>query len=222
MELNPGVVVDANDPECLGRIRCAVPGIFDTRNMAIEELPWVYPFSMGGYQRFSKMAKGAKIWLLHDTKSHEAFWYLPGFEKNDDANPIINRNENTEILFSRMDGSSPSAIYYDDVDGINQKIGENKINLKANGDIDMQSNGSEITANGGIVNIGKNGEAYEPAAMGNAVFNALDKIKNAFKDIMMATGSDNSKICTAAQSAYQELAKLVTPNKIQSKAIKIN
>ena len=221
LECYPGRVVNANDEQCLGRVQCAVPNVFDTRNTPVDELPWVYPFSMGGYQKFSKMAEGASVWVLHDKTAHESWWYLPGFEKNDDLAEIVSKNENSEVLFARLDGSAPAAIYYDDVDGINQKIGDSNINLKTNGDLDINSNDTNINASGGEISIGNKGQETQCAALGNGVYEALQEILNGFQAIADAN-DDAGLICAAARTALSPLQKKVTTDKIQSKAVKIN
>ena len=54
IEAIPGVVIDAEDPENLLRVKAAVPGIFDPGTMKKEALPWIYRFPMCGYQQYSK------------------------------------------------------------------------------------------------------------------------------------------------------------------------
>ena len=62
-ELLPGVVIDVDDPKMLGRVKATVPTLFDENIMNKEGMPWIYPLTMIGYQGFSKLQKGSKIYL---------------------------------------------------------------------------------------------------------------------------------------------------------------
>ena len=70
IEAIPGVVVDAEDPENLLRVKAAAPGLFDPDTMEISALPWVYRFPMCGYQHYSKLLMGSRIWILRNTKNY--------------------------------------------------------------------------------------------------------------------------------------------------------
>ena len=61
VEMIPGVVVDDEDPKFLGRLKISAPGEFDVDSMDINDMFWVYPFPVGGYQSFSHMLKGSKV-----------------------------------------------------------------------------------------------------------------------------------------------------------------
>ena len=50
VEFIPGVITDVDDPEKLGRVKCAAVGLFDERAMDKDVLPWVMPMNMGRYQ----------------------------------------------------------------------------------------------------------------------------------------------------------------------------
>ena len=84
----PGVVIDVSDPKYIGRVKADSPGLFDSSVMNKEGMPWLYPLGMGGYQSFSKLRTGSKIWILTDEDYHE-FWYWPMFELNTDTRKII-------------------------------------------------------------------------------------------------------------------------------------
>ena len=54
-EIRPGVVVTADDPKKMGRIKAVVPGWFNNASMHEEDMFWIAPFTSGsGYQRVSK------------------------------------------------------------------------------------------------------------------------------------------------------------------------
>ena len=68
-ELTPGIVITSDDPENLGRVKAASPGIFDTNTMSQDDMFWISPFMMTGQQSFSKLEIGSKIWILHNKKN---------------------------------------------------------------------------------------------------------------------------------------------------------
>lgn len=60
-EIRPGVVVTADDPKKMGRIKAVVPGWFNNASMHEEDMFWIAPFTSGsGYQRVSKCIEGQK------------------------------------------------------------------------------------------------------------------------------------------------------------------
>ena len=77
LEVLPGIVINAEDPENLLRVKAAVPGLFDPSTMDVEALPWVYRFPMCGYQQYSKLMNGSKIWIIRNTTNCFEFWYIP-------------------------------------------------------------------------------------------------------------------------------------------------
>ena len=127
----PGTVIDVADPKFIGRVKADAPGLFNSEVMSKEGMPWIYPFVMQGYQRFSKLTNGSKIWIL--TNKYE-FWYWPMFELNQDTRDIISAEESdydeAEVLLSRNMGDNSVYIYYTPSKGIQIQQGKNTfINL---------------------------------------------------------------------------------------------
>ncbi len=100
-EILPGEIIEVEDPKHIGRVKASVPTWFDSSVMDKEALPWIYPFGMCGYQRFSKMEKGRKIWVLHNHENDLEYWYWPMFEEIDITKPIIDKYDSTEVLLGR-------------------------------------------------------------------------------------------------------------------------
>lgn len=177
-EFYPGVVIDVADPKYLGRVKASVPTIFD-QSMDKEGLPWIHPFTMVGYQGFSKMREGSKIWVLNNTKNKKEFWYVPMFELNQDTRDLINTDENYEngdVLIARNNGNNSVYIYYNDTDGIMIKYGDqNLINIDPNSQITIQASDGKIVIKDNHVYIG-DGEKGEAAIKGET----LKKILNTF------------------------------------------
>jgi len=176
-EVLPGVVIDVEDPKHIGRVKAMVPTWFDSDVMEKEALPWIWPCGMGGYQRFSKLENGRKIWVLHNKENDLEYWYWPMFEEIEQSKPIIDQYDSTELLLCRGGGESGNVyIYYNDTEGIVAKIGDTKINITTNKEIYITDSKSTIKIVGGIITIGKEGDAGEPAVLGDKLKTALTNL----------------------------------------------
>lgn len=174
-EFFPGVAIDVADPKYLGRIKATVPTIFDP-SMDKEGLPWIRPFTMIGYQGFSKTREGSKIWVFRNMKNRNEFWYMPMFELNEDTRGLINddeKYENGDVLISRNNGNNSVYIYYNDTDGMMIKYGEqNFINITPKSEIIVQANEAKIVMKDNHVYIG-DGEKGEKAVFGETLKSLL-------------------------------------------------
>ena len=190
-EFFPGVVTDVADPKYLGRVKASVPTIFD-QSMDKEGLPWIHPFTMVGYQGFSKMREGSKIWVLNNTKNKKEFWYVPMFELNQDTRDLINTDENYEngdVLIARNNGNNSVYIYYNDTDGIMIKYGnQNLINIDPNSQITIQASDGKIVIKDNHVYIG-DGEKGHPAVKGDKL---KDILHNFFTQLSTAATTANT------------------------------
>jgi len=172
-EVLPGVVIDVEDPKHIGRVKAMVPTWFDADVMQKDALPWIYPAGMGGYQRFSKLENGRKIWVLHNKENDLEYWYWPMFEETDGTKQIVDPYDSTEVLLSRTCGEGSVYIYYNDSEGIVAKIGETKINITTTNEIHITDSKSNIKIVGGIITIGKEGDSGEMTVMGETLQKAL-------------------------------------------------
>ena len=169
----PAVVVSAADDQKLGRVKVAAPGYFDTATMDIEALPWVKPFLMIGYQSFSSMMVGAKVWLLDVTVNEEEFWYIPYPEMNVDAKNSLGSTLDTDIILSRNIAGSLAQIYQNGEDGIMIRYGNAIINLTTSGEVILSSGEGKVRIAGGQVYLG-NGNENHAAIKGSKL---LDKLR---------------------------------------------
>ena len=175
-EVLPGVVIDVEDPKHIGRVKAMVPTWFDADVMDKEALPWIWPCGMGGYQRFSKLENGRKIWVLHNKENDLEYWYWPMFEETEQTKPIIDQYDSTEILLSRGGGNGGDIfIYYNDAEGIVLKIGETKINISNNKEIHITDSNVAFKIVGGHVYIGKE-DNQELTVMGETLQKTLIKL----------------------------------------------
>lgn len=182
-EVLPGVVIDVEDPKHIGRVKAMVPTWFDSDVMEKEALPWIWPCGMGGYQRFSKLENGRKIWVLHNKENDLEYWYWPMFEEIEQSKPIIDQYDSTELLLCRGGGESGNIyIYYNDAEGIILKIGEVKINITNDQEIHITDGTASFDIVGNQITIGKQ-DNLQRTVMGEDLQKALidfaGKIKNA-------------------------------------------
>ena len=177
-EFFPGSIIDVADPKYQGRVKANSPTLFDT-SMDKEGLPWIYPFTMYGLQRFSKMTEGTKIWIIRNTQNYNEFWYIPMFELTQDSRDLINSDENYEngeILLSRSMGNMSVYIYYNDTDGIVIKYGdENFIKINPDSEVILQAGKGQMKISGNHVYLG-DGEKGEPTVMGDKLKSLLSQL----------------------------------------------
>lgn len=176
IEAIPGVVIDAEDPENLLRVKAAVPGIFDPGTMKKEALPWVYRFPMCGYQQYSKMMSGSRIWVLRNTKNYYEFWYIPFSDLN--ANTLAAAKSEADVLISRYTGAGNAQLYYNKEEGFKTILDESYIQLDTNGNVINMSNGYSSKVYGEHYYAGKDGGAYEPMVLGKKLTNLFKQISS--------------------------------------------
>ena len=182
-ELLPGVCIDIKDPTYLGRVKAEVPTVFNSQEMSKEGLPWIYPLNLNGYQSFSALREGSKIWVLKD-KDNTEFWYWPMFELNEDVREIISSDESdyieSEVVFARNMGTSSVYLYFNPTEGIMLKCGDNSlINITPNNEIFVKAGDGRVTIKNDHVYIG-DGEEGEPAVLGDKLKNLLQEMSSIF------------------------------------------
>ena len=195
----PGAVVDIEDPKFIGRVKAAAPGLFDESVMSKDSFPWIYPVNIPGYQRFSTLREGSKIWILVVGDDCREFWYLPMFELTGDTRDIISSEEDdykdAEVLLSRNNGNMAVYIYYVPSKGIMIQNSENTfINLTKDNKIIIKSDDGEFLIKDSTIYIGNGSGDFsnaEPAVLGDK----LQKVINAITNYI-------SILQTTMQSAY--------------------
>ena len=162
LELYVGVVVDADDPKHLCRVKAVAPGLFDNSTMDIEDMYWVHPFTAQGYQRVSKPVEGQKIWIINDTTNEYGYWYLPYPELNINTTACV-QSDDTDVIVSRSGAGVGYQMYYNRDEGfVTRSSTEGCTQMLPNGDIKNTSNGSVVSQEGGQVFVGeKDGEAHQ-------------------------------------------------------------
>ena len=168
-EVLPGIIINVADPEKRGRVKASVPTWFDTSVMDEEALPWIEPGPTSGYQRFSKMECGTKIYVFKNTKNNDEYYYLCMPNMNTDTDNAIGDYGSSEILLSRTTGKSGSVfIYYNDKEGLVLKLGDTKIQISPTKEIHITDNKSSFNIVDGLITIG-NGQKEEYTVMGETL-----------------------------------------------------
>lgn len=209
VEIIPAVIVNEEDPDILGRVKCACPGIFDTETMDDEALPWVYPMMHYGYQGYAKMKLGQKIWLIINRETYEEYWYIPFFELNENTITAISDNKDSDVLLSRKVGDQDMQVYFNMTEGIMVKLGDNHVNIKMNGDIECLSNGYVVKIEGSHVYQGNNEGEYEPMVLGNKLMDLINHLSQNIKQLQKAAvGSPyTTHLGTPLTKMYQDIDK---------------
>ena len=229
VEMIPGVITDVDDPEKLGRVKCAAVGLFDERTMDKDVLPWVMPMNMGKYQMFSAPEVGRKVWIVDNKDNENEFWYIPMFDYIDITENLVKEkyDNDLDILVSRKTSSGAAQFYYTSTDGFVIKYDNWKIALSPEGNISIHGQDGDIELKGGHLSIGRSAEsgAYEPAVKGEQLKKVFKSLANGFNQLLEAAqdGNDNPKLMpaidklktacyNAANGAYGICAKNVSVN----------
>ena len=187
VELVPGVVIDAEDPEHIGRVRAVIPGVFNA-DIPKSSLPWIHPLTMGGYQQFSKLDRGSAIWFFKIDGNNDELWYIPMFQLYNHASSVVMDGDDADILFSRIDGPNSSNVQYVHGKGFTINVGEdNSLDMNADGTIKMKGGGSLITMENDKTTIGDTASA-EPMVLGEKLKKVFTFISEQLLDAAQAAG----------------------------------
>lgn len=190
VELVLATCVSSDDPKKLGRIKVAAPGYFDTSVMAEDAIPWAYPFSTSGYQGYSTISEGAKVWLLDNKENEDEFWYIPYPEMNDDTKSVIGDDVNTDILFSRNIGGKTVQLYHNNSDGVVMKSDDTSMTLNHQGSCVIETGGSTVSVDSNTVYCGTKGGEKEPMVRGTVLKNILSTLAGDLKTLWTAASSN--------------------------------
>jgi len=214
----PGIVIDVEDPKYIGRVKADAPGLFNSEVMNKEGLPWIYPFNMNGYQRFSKLMNGSKIWILTNMNYTE-FWYWPMFELNDDSKDIISKDESdyeqSEVLLSRNMGDNSVYIYYSPSQGIMLKNSENTyINIKSDNEIEIKADKGVVRIKGSSVEIGNDNEGFVNAVRFDKLQTMLSNFRTYLQQVAQNIGNPYTLPAASAAMnlAVQAIGSTVVEN----------
>lgn len=179
-ELIPSVIVDVNDPEHLGRIKCHIPGKIDSTQITKENIPWVYPLHMNGHQTFSKLIEGGKVLVYANNNNYLEFLYEPMHEINGKLKEFLDKHyeDNPEVLMCRDLGDSSVMITYDDETGINLMKGDSTITIGSDNNIIINTT-SEININSNKIHIGAKDGSSSKAVRTDKLVDIFSKLAEA-------------------------------------------
>ncbi len=199
VEMVLGVCVSNNDPKKLGRIKVTSPGRFDTATMAIEGLPWVYPLTTNGYQSYSTITEGGKVWLIDNKDNSDEFWYIPYHELNADTKGAIGGDVDTDVCFSRNVGGKLVQLYHNSTDGVVLRNADTVVKLASDGACVIESDNGTIRIEGNTVYCGKKDGAQEPMVRGNVLQDILNNLAKNLKSLWQ-TSAQNPYTAPLAQT----------------------
>lgn len=177
-EILPGVVVDANDPKKMGRIKAVVPGLFDNSTMDVEDMFWVIPFSCNGYQRVSKPMEGQKVWVLQDPSNEYEYYYIPRWESNTNT-VVAQQDDDYDVLVSRSGEVAGQQMYYSMQQGFVTRIGQiASTTMSQDGNIENLSNGVEVSIKSSKVYCGTKDQASHPMVLGDELYTLLGNLES--------------------------------------------
>ena len=204
----PGVVIDIDDPKKIGRVKASAPGLFNPDVMSKEALPWIYPSNMTGYQSFSALRNGRKIWIITDKEYHE-FWYWPMFEINSDTKDILSDDEDYkdgEVLLARNNGDMGVYIYYSPSKGIIIQNTDNTfINVTNENKIIIKSGNNGIEIKDDKVSIGNLDDKMSKVVKGEELKLILNNLKMAFLALKTVVDPRVALLMPGFNAAYESL-----------------
>lgn len=149
--------------------------------MDTEAMPWIWPLKMWGYQSFSTQNQNSKIWVLILPDNPYGYFYMPFFELTSAAKALISGD--TDIMMCRTTSNGTASSYYNKSDGIVSQIGDSKLQISANLDTGMYSNGSCVKIESGKITTGKQDDTGEPMVLGDKLKNLLENLSSGLNKV---------------------------------------
>jgi len=208
-DINIGDVVNVDDPDHHNKIQCAIPNTSDPRNENINEytMIWARPFSMNGYQTFSRVQKNSKVWVLQNLENSEECWYINFFEYTDSLAEYVDNNMDAhpEVLFLRKNLNNTAQISYDDNNGIQIGNGNTFINVKDDGTVHIGNDKGGITIDGNNIYIGSNASEGTPPVRADKLIELLNKMSEKFQLLSTAC---NTGWLAGLKPAFMDLQEM--------------
>lgn len=183
--MRPGRVVEVLGG---GKIRASVPGLFNKQDGT--NLPVLSQFTMGGGSNsYSSPSLCDEIWVINDSTNPEAlYWFRKdkSDSKNfDEAGIDVSDSKHVEILCNRETDTGWATLMFSNGTGWIIRNDEVIMSIGKNGDIVM-TNGSPnrtLSISDSCISLGTEGKSAHPAAYGDKVEAALNKIVVLLKTI---------------------------------------
>lgn len=177
LDLFPGVVVDANDPKTLGRVKIVAAGFQDNSTMDVQDMYWSMPFSCNGYQRMSKPTEGMKVWVLNNKDNRYESWFIPMWDLNQNTTVAINGGDDYDVLVSRSGEGLGAQMFYNQHDGfVTGMKNDATFTISPSCNIEAKSNGVEMSCTDGNVKLGTQEKCTHPAVQGDVLVELLQNL----------------------------------------------
>lgn len=226
LELIPAVIINANDPDKLGRVQCGALNEMDTSSMEKDLLPWCMPFSMGGAQRYSQPLEKQKCWLLKNKKSPNTYWWIPAPDMIGDTQNIINEKSenNVDVLHLRKSGGTTMMQTADDINGYSMKTSTSHISVGQNGSSDIGAKDAEVRLNNGKIEIEAGSEGLQRTLLGDNVVNLFLDMAAAFEQMGRICINPGSWALSPLGPEFFNLAQKINSvrDSLQSQTVKNN
>lgn len=189
IEIYEAVVIENDDANALGRIKCCIASEMDSTITSKAILPYIKP--LFGGNNFSIPKKGSKVWVFKNTKALDDYWYWPMPDMTNSVNNYIteNNNENTAVVMANDNGYYKTSFTYDDKRGfVMQTNNDSVFTLNPHGGYSLISGDSSFIAKNNHYNIGNN--ATEQAVKGNKLKDLLTDVAIGLKDLSITAASN--------------------------------
>ena len=183
-----GTVLDDHDPKKLGRVKIGATGYFDRKVMAIEAIPWVYPFTMSSAQSFTHVPTGGKVWLIVNKANAEEYWYIPFHEMNPGTSSALDDDVSSDVLFSRNICGKQLQVYQNKGEGLVIRNGDSSVILDNNGSIIASTGDATFKIEGDNCYTGA-GDAWHKMVKGDKLYDILSQLA---KDLSILSTASNS------------------------------
>lgn len=212
VEMVLGTCISNDDPKKLGRIKVAAPGYFDSTVMAIEAIPWAYPLTMSGYQAYSTITEGGKVWLIDNKENADEYWYIPFHELNTDTSAAVADDIQSDVLLSRNNGGQLTQVYQNNTEGIVIRNGNAVVKVTSDGAVTIETDTAAVRVEGGTVYCGSKDGKKEPMVRGSILQDILDKLAGNMRQLWTASQQNpyTTQLAPGFQNASEDINSMLT------------
>ena len=217
IELLPGQVVAVDEQDHRGKIKADVPTLFDSSKMNPDGMPWIYRLSVPGYQHFSSMQIGERVWVIKNLENYNEFWYIPMPQMNDAVKSLLTAGDddytNSDILINREIGDNKIQLHYTPTTGMNMQINDTLgINIHPDTGITLTNGDEKIVIEQDKIHIGT-GDNESQFVRHKEFKDMMDSLRKQLN--MLATKAAPQPYTTHLADSFTNAA-----NALSSKAIK--